>query len=1024
MRKNQTKTAAFLLTVFLTGAAAVGCAAPETETAAQTEESSTEIPETESAEAESEAGFGEVGNTTAGFTLDSVSESAILQGEIYHFSHEASGAKLAWIANSDPELAFCIGYHTPCVDETDTNHIFEHAIITSSEKYPGTTLFFDLMGKSYNTFVNAFTYPVFTMYPLASESEDQLLKMMDVYMSCMAAPGILTEENLFKREALRYELDSPDGELVMTGTVFAEDNAYLTDVNSEANNNVVDALFPGQYAANSIGRMHRNYKDLTYEGAIATYERAYHFDNSLILLYGDMDCERVLQFLDSEYLSKAGVNGTDLSAYEDPKTEDGHVEVTVPVPAYEGDASENASRIDYAISMEEAAWEDLFVWQVIASALNQENGAFYENLKAQGIPNPAGAAIETTTGKPYLFFVLTYAEPEQAEAFRTAVLDTLSQVAEEGIQEELLHSVLKRIKTSSYLTRNQSNVGVNAFPDIINQWAHTGRTDYYETFEKMLSELEQDTEQETIRRLAAEARDAKRTALVSSVPEPGLAEELDAERAQWLSDKKASMSEEEISQLIQDTESFREWNEQTVSNNDFVVDPDEIEDVEANISYTKSEEDGVTYFLAPAEAEEVGSYVLYLDAGELTEEQMFELGLVDLLYGEIGTEEHSTEEILELGGEYFYSLSTTQIYPEGEDARPLYRISWTALTEDYEASLKYLLETLGQADYNDTARIRELLERNADQYDLSRTSDPMSLARDLAGAGINRDYAYRMTYLGQEFYQYLKECEQKLDEDASYGVELAGKLSETSGKLLKKGRIIFACAAPEESLEMIRNVTAAQLGALPEQEAGDVKIQIPAYGMRQAAAIEGASQYSAQVAYAYETDGFQGRYVPFLMAASDQYIVPKLRYQMGAYSAGLSFSANSGGVMAYSYSDPNASETLAVFDGLAEAIAGLELTEEELDGYILSALSSYGKVSGVLAEPLAAIENEIMGRDNSRLAETVNDMKHASLSDQQAAAAFFAELLENASIATVGNEAVLKAEAEAYDSVISYKEVE
>ena len=223
---------------------------------------------------------------------------------------------------------------------------------------------------------------------------------------------------------------------------------------------------------------------------------------------------------------------------------------------------------------------------------------------------------------------------------------------------------------------------------------------------------------------------------------------------------------------------------------------------------------------------------------------------------------------------------------------------------------------------------------------------------------------------------------------------------------------------------MIRNVTAAQLEALPEQEAGDVKIQIPAYGTRQAAAIEGASQYSAQVAYAYEADGFQGRYVPFLMAASDQYIVPKLRYQMGAYSAGLSFNANTGGVMAYSYSDPNASETLAVFDGLAEAIAGLELTEEELDGYILSALSSYGKVSGVLAEPLAAIENEIMGRDNSRLAETVNDMKHASLSDQQATAAFFAELLENASIATVGNEAVLKAEAEAYDSVISYKEME
>ena len=141
------------------------------------------------------------------------------------------------------------------MDETDTNHIFEHAIISSSEKYPGTTLFFDLLGKSYNTFVNAFTYPCFTTYPVASENEEQFIRMVDVYMSCMAAPGILTDENLFKREALRYELDSPEGEIRRTGTVFAEDNAYLTDLGSEAANNVLDALFPGQYAANAIGRM-------------------------------------------------------------------------------------------------------------------------------------------------------------------------------------------------------------------------------------------------------------------------------------------------------------------------------------------------------------------------------------------------------------------------------------------------------------------------------------------------------------------------------------------------------------------------------------------------------------------------------------------------------------------------------------------------------------------------------------------------------------------------------------------------
>lgn len=73
----------------------------------------------------------------------------------------------------------------------------------------------------------------------------------------------------------------------------------------EAVNNLEDALYPGQYASNAVGRSHRNYQNLTYEAVLETYQRYYHFDNSLIFLYGDMDYERVLNFIDQEYLSKA-----------------------------------------------------------------------------------------------------------------------------------------------------------------------------------------------------------------------------------------------------------------------------------------------------------------------------------------------------------------------------------------------------------------------------------------------------------------------------------------------------------------------------------------------------------------------------------------------------------------------------------------------------------------------------------------------------------------------------------------------
>lgn len=61
------------------------------------------------------------------------------------------------------------------------------------------------------------------MYPAASQSEEQLLKIADVYLSCMVDPGVLTEDNFFKREALRYMLYDPADPITMGGTVFTED---------------------------------------------------------------------------------------------------------------------------------------------------------------------------------------------------------------------------------------------------------------------------------------------------------------------------------------------------------------------------------------------------------------------------------------------------------------------------------------------------------------------------------------------------------------------------------------------------------------------------------------------------------------------------------------------------------------------------------------------------------------------------------------------------------------------------------
>lgn len=1001
-----------------TAAPAAGKSGAETAGAETTEPAEPALPEEPAGQPEESL---KEGNVVCGFTVDSLSDSQMLQAELIGFTHEKSGAKLLWVKNSDPELAFSISYHTPYIDETDTNHVFEHAIVASSEKYPSKDLFFDMAGKSYSTFLNAFTYDTFTTYPFSSESEEQFMKLMDGYLSCMVAPDVLTEENFFKREALRYELNSPEEEIQMIGTVYSEDFSFLTDMFREAENNLKDTLYPGQYASNVIGRSHRSYQDLTYEAMLDTYERCYHFDNSLIFLYGDMDYQQVLSFLDSQYLSKAARHGTDLSAYMDPALPDGYEEKTVSVPAFEGDQTENASQIDYGFSLEDKSWQDLTGWLILSEALNHENSSFQANLKARGILNPAQVFVNLYNAKPYVQFSLFCGDPEQSQAFKSVVDETLAQIEEEGIDREILRSILKQTETSSYLFRDQINAGVNLFPQIANYWTHTGNYDYYNIFEQTLKDIEADRDQEIFCRLAAGIRQDGRSALVTNVPQPGLAEAVIQERDDYLADMKASMTHEEIRQMIEDTKEFREWNETEMTNSDFPIDPSDIPDEEPYTAYEITEGDGVTYYMAPAEVEKAGSYCMYLDISDFSDKEHMELGLFLMLMGNMGTREHSLEEIMNLESEYLYSYQSECVYPNGEDLYPMMKLSWTTLTEDYEAGLALLLEILGSTDFADTDRIGQLLARDGDSYDVSRAGNKQDVAISLAASYVYRGYAYYEAYRTQEFYYYLKDIKSRLEEDPSYGTVLAESLQSLSHKLLKKGRLILTCAAPEADLESIKTISAGLLETLESKEAAANPAPLPQPVQKQAVIVESPDQYTVTVGNCYEQEGFSGTYVPFLMAASDRYLVPKLRFQMGAYSCGSSFSPYTGSMLLYTYSDPNGAETLKVFEGTADAIANMELTQEELDGYILTAIATSGMARGVLAKPLRAMDEAIAGRDTGDACHAVNTMKQASTEDQKAAAEYFRQVLSQAGTATVGSETQLKADQNAYDQLLSYK---
>ncbi|WP_029321514.1 insulinase family protein [Butyrivibrio sp. AE3004] len=967
-----------------------------------------------------------VGETYHGFKLNDMYSSRFLSSDIYTFKHEKSGADLVYTKNSDPEVSFCIAYRTPYIDETDTNHVFEHAILSSSAKYPSKNLFFDIINKSYNTYVNAHTDLLTTYYPVSSMSQDQLMTMMDAYMSCMVEPDILKDEKIFDREAIRLELADPEGDITINGTVYAEDYGFLTNKNNCSINVLLDNLFPNQIASNMIGMSEYHYDDLTYEHTIETYERCYHFDNSLISLYGNLDIDRFLEFLDEEYLSKYEVYGTDLSEYKDPRTEDGYVEKVEYIPAYEGDSVTDSGRIFYAIDLEDADPDDLLKWDFLTTVLSNDSSCMNKKLLEEGISNPVSVGIMTDLQKPVLIFSMDYANEDQMQTLKEIAKYTIDDVAQNGVSKEIFEADIKYTELSTVFIRDASNVGVNLSRVFNDYWAITGKVDYYEEYERILDELIADTDQENFKRLAESIKNPARSVLVASIPKPGLAEEHDNELQEYLKTKKEKMTEEEILELVEKTNEFNEWNQEELSNNDFLIDIEKLPEYKT-ASFEKRQEDGITYYLGDVDAKKGGYYELYFDLSKLSKEEIRTLMLyMDFMF-EVGTSKYNKDELGLLESEYLNGFSHGLFYPTDDSEeyhRPMLKVLWRGLNQDFDKALELVTNVIIETDLNDKINIGHVISQNRESYNLAKT-DAYYYAYYYAMASgtttLSDTQRFDLDIHDPEFYKYISEIDDGIQKDVSTLDKLAEDIDTIRKKVFTKSNLIFVSAADKTENEDVVKSAAQILGKLNEGEDGKDVYQLPVFALKTGIILEESQNYTVFDADYRNDPDFRGAYLPFIYAASDKYVIPRIRFQMGAYSAGSNANTRCFELNAYTYSDPNVKDSIEVLKGIPEYIKTAELNKDDYRGYILNAYGEETRSEGIWNDVIRRIRRDILGVDEQGYVDTVNDIRNTDLEMQEDAAKSYEKIFTNAAIATTGNEAKIKKDKDAFDEILNYK---
>jgi len=134
------------------------------------------------------------GDQISGFTCNEVTHVADFDIHAYKLEHDETGLKWLHLDCADKDNVFAVMFRTPPDDHTGKPHILEHLATCGSQHYPVRDPFFNMLRRSLNTFMNAWTGADFTMYPFSSQNAQDFRNLLSVYTDMAFAANLNYED--------------------------------------------------------------------------------------------------------------------------------------------------------------------------------------------------------------------------------------------------------------------------------------------------------------------------------------------------------------------------------------------------------------------------------------------------------------------------------------------------------------------------------------------------------------------------------------------------------------------------------------------------------------------------------------------------------------------------------------------------------------------------------------------------------------------------------------------------------------
>ena len=886
-------------------------------------------------------------------TYDLIKEEELkgIQSKGYLMRHKKSGARVLLIENDDENKVFSIGFRTPPSDSTGVPHIMEHSVLCGSKNFPAKDPFVELVKGSLNTFLNAMTYPDKTVYPVASCNDKDFQNLMHVYMDAVLYPNIYEHEETFRQEGWSYKLDSADDKLSYNGVVYNEMKGAFSSPEGVLDRVVLNTLFPDTSYANESGGDPEVIPELTYEQFLDFHRTYYHPSNSYIYLYGDMDMEEKLCWLDREYLCHYEKKVVDSEihlqeAFSEMK------ELEMPYSIASDESEDENTYLSYNKVIGTSLDRELYLaFEILDYALLSAPGAPLKTaLTDAGIGQDIMGSYDNGIYQPIFSVIAKNADADQKDNFIEVIENVLTDIVKNGMDQKALEAGIN-YHEFRYREADFGNYpkGLMYGLQIMDSWLYDDDKPFIhiealDTFAFLKKQVGTRYYEDLIQKYLL---DNTHGAIVIVKPEKGRTARMDAELDAKLQEYKASLGDEEIREMVSRTKKLEEYQSEPESEEALERIPVlNREDISREIDPIFNEEmnlAGVPVVFHEIETNGIGYVDVMFDLSGVSAEELPYVGILQSVLGIIDTENYGYGELFNEINMHTGGIGTTlELYNDVTNIKEkvfkaTFEIKGKALYPKLEKTFEMMGEILTASKLNDTKRIKEILAMTKSRLSMKFQSSGHTTAALRALSYASPSAKFKDMTNGIDFYQKIVDLSEHFEEEKE---SITATLINLTKKLFRPDNMMISYTASKEGMDglekMIANLSERLYKEVPEETPCIIHCEKKNEGFKTASKV----QYVARTGNFIDNGAaYTGALQILKVILSYDYLWQNIRVKGGAYGCMSNFNRIGEGYFV-SYRDPNLKRTIEVYEGIVDYLKNFTVSDRDMTKYIIGTISN------------------------------------------------------------------------------------